>query len=263
MSQVAPDLVDSVTLDAFERDGAVLVQSLVDAPVLARLRTATDAALSQSENYFRRQRMWESDPVCRDFCLHSFAPLVAAQLLSTRKINLLYDQVFAKEAGAVATPWHNDQPYWPVRGPAMTLWLALDGVPFAGGSLEFIAGSHKWDRWFQPFVTGNDGGVDAPYEATDGLFEPLPDFDCERDQHTVLCWEMEPGDVIAFHAMVVHGARANSSKQVRRGYAVRYTGEGATYHVGPGVNPRITNDTLRPGQQLDSAQYPVAYRRDV
>ena len=141
----------------------------------------------------------------------------------------------------------------------MTVWLALDPVKFELGPLEFIAGSHKWNRWFQPFTTREDGSADDFYAGTEDNFEPLPDFEAERDQHQILCWEMQAVDVMVFDAMIVHGARANSSTSIRRGYAVRYTGDGVTYHTGAEVNPRIINPLLKDGDPLDSEQYPVAY----
>jgi len=256
-------LVDEPTITAFNRDGAVLLKSIIADPVLTRLRASSDAAMSQSDNYFRRQRVWEYDDACREYCLDSKASQLASEFLNSVKVNLLYDQVFAKQPHALATPWHNDQPYWPVRGgPVLTVWLALDPIKFNSGPLEFIAGSHNWNRWFQPFVTKNDGSPDSFYEETDENFEPLPDFESERDQHEILCWEMDAGDLLVFHALVVHGARENSSTNMRRGYAVRYTGDGVTYHTGAEVNPRIINPSLKDGQLLDSEQYPVAYARD-
>ena len=41
---------------------------------------------------------------------------------------------------------------------------------------------------------------------TRGKRKPLPDLDAERDAHEFLAWDMEPGDVIAFHALTLHGA---------------------------------------------------------
>ena len=252
--------IEARDIDAFDHDGAVLIKSVFDEPLLAELRVSVDAAMAQSENYFRRQRVWEYDDTCRRFCLDSNAAEIAAQFLKSQKVNLLYDQVFAKETANPATPWHNDLPYWPVRGgPVLTVWLALDPVKYESGPLEFIAGSHNWNRWFQPFTTLEDGSADDFYAGTEDSFEPLPDFEAERDQHQILCWEMDAGDILVFDAMIVHAARANSSTHIRRGYAVRYTGDGVSYHQGAEVNPRIINPLLKDGDPLDSEQYPVAY----
>ncbi len=245
----------------FARDGALVLPALIDGDQLENTRLAVDRALHRSENYFRRLRAWEDDPKLRQLCIDSHLPAVVAGLLDTARVNLFYDQVFTKEPGtAVPTPWHNDQPYWPVRGAdVMTLWLALDDIRMDSGPLEFIAGSHRWNRWFQPFIAANDGSAEHEY-AAEAYFEPLPDFEAERDQHKILCWELQAGDAIAFHALSVHSAKANvSATRRRRGYALRYTGADATYHEGPANNPRLLNPALRHGDRLDSAQNPVVF----
>ena len=84
----------------------------------------------------------------------------------------------------------------------MLCWSALaSSVSADGGALEFIAGSHRWNRWFQPFLAGDDGAAAGVYEASAADYEPLPDFDAERDQHSILSWEMKPGDAVAFHLL--------------------------------------------------------------
>ncbi|OED39824.1 hypothetical protein AB833_13650 [Chromatiales bacterium (ex Bugula neritina AB1)] len=245
----------------FARDGAVVLPGLLAEHELEATRASLDRALDRSDNYFRRLRAWEDDPHLRYLCCDSHLPAVVAVLLDTSKVNLFYDQVFTKEpASAAATPWHNDQPYWPVRGAGvMTLWLALDDISMESGPLEFIAGSHRWDRWFKPFVAASDGSAEREYEA-EAHFEPLPDFDSQRQQHSILCWELQAGDAIAFHALSVHAAKPNiSSTRRRRGYAVRYAGADVSYHEGPANNPRLLNPDLQHGDPLDSKQYPVVF----
>ncbi len=252
--------VQQADIDAFNVDGAVLLKSVFSEHWISRLRESTDRALSMSENYFWRQRVWEQDAACRDFCIDSLAAALAATFLNSGKVNLLYDQVFAKTAGDPATPWHNDLPYWPVRnGRAVTVWLALDPIRFDSGPLEFVAGSHLWDKWYRPFTTGDDGSQQEFYASTE-VYEPLPDFEAERGRHRILCWEMDAGDVIIFDAMAVHSARPNTSTAVRRGYAVRYTGDGMTYQSAAEINPFIINPQLKDGQPLDSDQFPIAHR---
>ena len=244
----------------FERDGATCIRSAIGTDWLHELREATERGLATSDNYFRRHTLWPTEPVFRKFCFESQAPELAASLLETRKLNLLYDQIFVKEPGsAAATPWHNDQPYWPVRGSHVaTVWVALDPVTAESGAMEFIRGSHRWNRWFQPFLAATDGGVDSDYEHSTE-FEPLPDFDAEREHLDLLCFEMDPGDVIVFHALTVHGARPNYTQRRRRGYAVRYTGDDVTYFEGPGTNPRLLNSSLKPGLSIDCNEFPVVF----
>jgi ectoine hydroxylase-related dioxygenase (phytanoyl-CoA dioxygenase family) len=145
--------------------------------------------------------MWQREPTLADFCFNSPLAEIASQLLCTTKVNLLYHQIFVKDSSEIAerTDWHNDLAYWPVRGSTMSLWLALDEVDEERGALEFIRGSHDWNRWFD---------IVGPVERNSD-FEPLPKFDVERDKHEMLSWQMQPGDVVGFHALTVHGAYAN------------------------------------------------------
>lgn len=246
----------------FARDGAVVLPALISKGQLDTCRVSIDRAMDRSDNYFRRLRAWEDDPQLRALCCDSQLPAVVAGLLNTSQVNLFYDQVFTKEPGsASATPWHNDQPYWPVRrAGVMALWVAMDDISMDSGPLEFIAGSHRWNRWFKPFVAASDGSVESQYES-EPYFESLPDFDSQRAQYDMLCWELQAGDAIAFHALSVHAAKPNiHSTQRRRGYAIRYTGADVVYHEGPANNPRLLNPELQHGDMLESKQYPVVFR---
>ena len=176
------------------------------------------------------------------------------------EINLFYDQLFVKEPSTPnRTRWHNDQPYWPVRGwPVMSFWVALDPVTKETGVVEFIPGSHRWGHWFQP--ENFAPGVSKSYEQNPD-FVKMPDIETERDQHKIVSWDMEPGDVLAFHALVVHGSGGNHSNTIRRrGYAVRYTGREAVYCADPGSHLGNRSPTLKDGDVLDSEQYPVVWK---
>ncbi|MGD9741099.1 MAG: phytanoyl-CoA dioxygenase family protein [Dongiaceae bacterium] len=253
---------------AYETDGAVLLPQVADPHWIERCRAGIERALVDDASdaasaYFLRLRVWEKDPDLRDFCLKSPVPAIAAQLLQSDKINMLYDQVFVKEPGTDApTPWHNDQPYWPVRGSqVVTLWVAFDPVTLENGGLEFIRGSHKLAKWYRPYTSDDDGNVTEQFHGDDDdKYEDLPDFDAERDKHDLLSWEMKPGDAIAFHAFTVHGARGNRRRDTRRrAYAIRMTGREVRYYGGKVWNQYIMNPALKTGDPLDSAQYPVLF----
>ena len=105
-------------------------------------------------------RLWETDGELRRFCLDGPLPALAASLLGAGKVNLFYDQLFVKEPGTEnRTRWHNDLPYWPVRGSQiMSFWIPLDTVTVDSGALEFIPGSHAWGTWYQPETFGKTAG---------------------------------------------------------------------------------------------------------
>ena len=254
----------------FEADGAVCLRQVIGREWLESLREASDEALAMppsdpGQRYFKHIRLWQKITTFRAFCTESILPEIAASMLKTNKVNLLYDQLFAKQPSMVdRTTWHNDQPYWPFRGqPLMSFWVALDDVDESLGALEFIRGSHAWDAWYQPIHGDEVGRIKSKPEPRPGFIE-MPDFEEQRDRHEILRWDMRAGDVIAFHAMSVHGATGNTSgDKVRRAYAVRYAGAEIEYKDSsdiPGRNLDLINPALSDGSPLDSEMFPVVYQ---
>ena len=94
-------------------------------------------------------------------------------------------------------------------------------------------------------------------------YGPAPDAESARADYDIFSFDLEPGDVYAFHALVLHGAGGNVSERVRRrGYAVRHTGNDVTYSSRPGTNRDLRNGMLRDGDPLDSAQYPLVWEAE-
>lgn len=265
--------VTSADVEAYDRDGVTVLRQIVDADWRVQLEAAIERDLQDPGPYFHgyqtdaggrfhgNLRLWERDTVFRDFCLHSSLPGIARQCLRASRINLLYDQLFVKEPGTSnPTRWHNDQPYWPIRGwQVLSIWVALDETSLESGALEFVRGSHRWNRWFQPEAFGRTA-TSSEYESNPD-YEPVPDIDAARDQYDVVSWDLQPGDAYVFHGLTVHGAGGNRlASRRRRGYTIRYTGDDVLYDTRPGTNVHLRNPALRDGDTLDSAQYPVVLR---
>jgi len=268
-------IVSQSDIDSYNEDGVVPLRGLISAPDLDRLRTAIEDDIREPGPFFHgyesdegrfhgNMRLWETHQTFQDICLNSQLPAIAQTFLSSDKINLLYDQLFVKEAAmSQRTRWHNDQPYWPIRGwQVLSLWIALDKTTAENGRLEFIRGSHRWDRWFQPEVFGKTESV-AQYERNPE-FEDIPDIEADRASYDIVSWDLEPGDVYLFHAMTVHGAGGNAMEnRRRRGYTIRYTGDDVVYDARPGVSQPLLCDTLTSGQSIDSQRYPVITPRGI
>ena len=255
---------------AFEADGALCLRGVIERAWLLRLWDAADEAMTRpprdpEQRYFRRIGLWREIRGFGDFCRGSLLPSLAAALLRTPKVNLLYDQLFVKEPDMVdRSSWHNDQPYWPVRGgPAISFSVPLDRVDESLGAIECIRGSHAWNAWYQPHQGDEEGRLKGRHAPRPGFIE-MPDFEAERDRHEILRFDMEPGDALAFHGLLVHAGTANTTgNRTRRAYTVRYASGSAHYLDTtelPGRNERLLNPELRTGDPLDSAMFPVVYR---
>jgi ectoine hydroxylase-related dioxygenase (phytanoyl-CoA dioxygenase family) len=264
MVVVGPEAVEE-----YQRAGVTVLRSVIDADWLARVAAAIERDIADPGPYEHSYDVaggrfhgnfliWQHDPEFAAFCLESPAASIARQMLGATRLNLLYDQLFVKEAGADhRTRWHNDQPYWPVRGrDVVSIWVALDHVDADNGRLEFVRGSHRWDRWFQPEPFGPNRGATS-YERNPD-YEPMLDIESRRDTYDIVTWDLDPGDVYVFNAMTVHGAGGNAtSDRRRRGYTVRYCGDDVTYDPRIGVSTPLLVDDLDAGAPLGGEQFPL------
>ena len=264
-------LPDKQTVAAYEADGAAVMRGVVDASWRDRLSAAIERDIECPGPFFHgyvpdggegrfhgNVRMFETDPDFRAFCLDSHMPRLAQAFFRSERVNLLYDQLFVKEPStANRTRWHNDQPYWPISGrQVLSFWIALDPTTVESGALEFIRGSHRWDRWFQPERFGDTKGH-GEYERNPN-YEPMPDVEGTRADYDIVTWELEPGDVYVFQGLTVHGAGGNTKEDVRRrGYAVRYTGDDVYYDTRPGPNENLKSTGHVHGARLDSPRFPL------
>jgi len=255
---------------AYERDGAVLLRGLFDLEWIELLAEAVEADKAApgpmvryntppggSGEFFVDFQLWRRWKQARRFVFDGPGGAIAARMMGAETVNYYHDHLLVKEPGtAEKTPWHHDQPYYPVNGRMIgSIWLPLDPVP-KDVCVEYIAGSHRWDRWFAPqfFKSGN-----PDLQIQDPRFEMIPDFDAQRDQHDLLSWDLDLGDCIYFHALTVHGAPGNLSQSTRRrAFAARFTGADATYVRRQGeMSPPFPDVTLEPGQKLDCDTFPV------
>jgi ectoine hydroxylase-related dioxygenase (phytanoyl-CoA dioxygenase family) len=256
-------------IERYRTDGAIVVRGAVGPEWLDRLAGAIERDIANpgpfdhsydvaGGRFHGNLRIWQNDPEFGAFCLDSPAADIARQVLGATRLNLLYDQLFVKEAGADhRTRWHNDQPYWPVRGrDVISVWVALDRVTAANGRLEFVRGSHLWDRWFQPEPFGPNNKATDYDDNPD--YEPMVDIEADRGSYDIITWNVDPGDVYVFAGMTVHGAAGNPTvDRRRRGYTVRYCGDDVVYDPRIGVSKPLVNDALRPGDRLDSDLFPL------
>jgi len=263
--------VDEQTIQRYAEDGVAVVRGAFSSEWIDVLRQGLEKNMADPGRYRREYTPdggqghffgdycnWSRIAEYEDFARNSPAADIAGALMRSRKVNLFHEHVVVKEPGTPdRTPWHHDQPYYCVNGDDnVSLWIPLDPVPKERG-VEFLCGSHKWNRWFVPTkFTGVD------YARNDEGFEPIPDIEAERDRHEIASFDLEPGDCVAFHFRTVHGAPGNASTDTwRRAVSFRWTGDDARFVVRAGeMSPpfvEFDNCTLQPGDPLDSDLFPV------
>lgn len=249
-------------IETFRRDGVVLVRGAVDPESLELLAEGvehnrrhpsawshwyTDA--DEAAGFWSDYVTWPDVEPYRRVVFETPLAELAGELMGSESVRFFHEHVLVKEPGAAErTPWHHDQPYYCVDGDQnVSMWIALDPVPASSG-MRFIAGSHRWGRLFIPrrFVDH------VPYAPADGRFEIVPDLDAHLDAHRVLSFDVEPGDLIAFHYRTLHDAPGNELDTPRRVVSLRWLGDDATFATRPWqVSPPYEPDGLVIGGSLD------------
>jgi ectoine hydroxylase-related dioxygenase (phytanoyl-CoA dioxygenase family) len=243
---------DTATVDdpwrlGFARDGAGVLRGVIPQPWIERMRAAIDGALRREGPlavnlaprtkgaFFNDLFLWRLNEDFRAFVFESPLPRLAADILAADEVRLFYDQLFVMEPrGETGTPWHQDLPYWPIRGPdVISIWVPFDSVSPENGVVSYVKGSHRWDKLIRPTSPrlAADGRADEMSTSGNGK-----DFDPADPDLEFLAWNLEPGDVLVHHAMTVHGAPANNTQdRRRRAIAVRFAGPQTRYDPRPGT----------------------------
>lgn len=149
-------------LEAWRRDGFLIVEHLVDGHTLTTLRTAYDEILSG-------QVAVDGDRLLGDITRQVIAPSsehptfdrnpavrlgskIARQLFGTENAGRIFDMLIYKAPGHPhETPWHQDLAYakMPFAEAGMTaerdsiqFWVPMDDVDVETGCMQFIPGDH-------------------------------------------------------------------------------------------------------------------------
>ena len=262
----------------FSEDGVVCIRqafdphwlALVEAGVAKNIKSPSPYAgvlkLNDKDEgrFFDDYCNWQRIHEYSDFIYHSPAASITARLMRS-KISIFYhEHLLIKWPGTLkATPWHHDQPYYPVTGHQnVSLWMPLDPIS-RRSSIQFIKGSHNWGRLFIPrkFATESNY-VPEDQESTEEYknFEDVPSIDDKSKDYEILSWAIEPGDVVAFHMRTLHGASGNHSLTTpRRALATRWLGDDARFTNRPWeISPPETGG-LSPGQPMECDSFPLVW----
>ena len=255
-------------IKTYQNDGVVLVKGLF-ADWVDQLRDGVAQNMAAPGPYAAEYlREGEAGRFFDDYCnwdriaafeavaRQSAAAEVAADLMDSETCQLFHDHVLVKEPGtSKPTPWHQDSPYYFVDGEqTVSFWSPLD--PVREASLRCVVGSHKWPRAVLP----TRWLAETKFYPDEAEFMPVPDPDAEGME--VVEYEMEPGDAVAFHFRILHGARGNEAADRRRAFSLRLLGDDARYVDRQGkTSPPFPGHGMRQGDRLREDWFPELFRR--
>ena len=260
-------MIDKKISNEFQNNGVVLLKKIIDQKWIEELRKGIEynfqnpseykcvyEEVDDKEIFYDDYCNWQKIKEYKNFIFNSNIAKIAGSLMKSKKVNLFHEHVLIKEKGSKKrTPWHQDQGYYCVQGrDNVSIWIPLDTIDI-NSSMEFILGSHKWNKIFLPTkFKGYD------YDHKDKEFEKIPDIENNRKDYEIISYECELGDAIAFNYATIHAAYGNNSNTRRRAFSVRFTGDDARYIKRKGeMSPPFPNINLKNNEVLDSETFPV------
>lgn len=259
-------------IEAYQRDGVVVLRGLVTSATIADLARGVEANLAApgpwaneytpqgtTGRFFDDYVNWQR---IEDFARHATTgpvPAAARELMGCTTARLFHEHVLVKEAETrEVTPWHHDDPYYGIDGmDNVSIWIPLDPIP-ESVALRFIPGSHRWNRRFIPRRFADQSAyVDAAHD-----FEHLPPPE-QLDGSAIVTTPVELGDAVAFHYRTLHSAPGTLGTAVtrRRAVSFRYVGDDARFATRPWrTSPPLDGNGLQPGDPLEDPRFPVVAR---
>jgi ectoine hydroxylase-related dioxygenase (phytanoyl-CoA dioxygenase family) len=254
--------LSSTEIEAFHRDGAVLIKGVLSSKWVDLVERGLDEAIETEDGMSGQIGSIRVDqfPAARSALLRQVinespvSAVVGSALQSPTRFYM--DQLFYKPKGHIsATPWHQDTGYYNLEGDDLIrTWVSPDRVP-RNVSLEVVRGSHLWNVTYSP-LAGRDPADDAEARemleraqadqpmlgadahdswsyfsgVRDTRLPLVPNVAAMRDSFDILGWDYEPGDVLLFHGHILHAARGNvDSPTPRRAHASLWAGRDVHY----------------------------------
>ncbi len=259
---------------AFHRDGFVVIERLIDADTVARLRQRFSAlfdgefesGLVPDEVNWRRGRdpdsatrqicnAWKGDRFVAAVALDPAIGRACARLGGWRGARINQDNVFWKPPGGSAVGFHQDSSYeeWVVPSDMVSCWIALDDTSADGGTVEYVRGSHAWP------LSAMIAQFHGPDDVTGEMLAAARRAGVRRPERVPV--EVPAGGAAFHHGRTWHGSAVNHGKRPRRSLVAHCMSSDARHHtsrIGSIYSryKRFGDDTL------DESFFPVLWRED-
>lgn len=251
-------------IQRYHDDGVVMIKNAIDPNWLRLIEAGIEKArgdLSVQGRFMSRKTagyqmdtfLWKRVDELRDAIYYGPFAHWAQQLMGSKEVRFFYDQMFVKEPGTNApTPWHQDLSFWPIRGEQITsFWIPMDVVTRESSGLMYVRGSHQWPQRFK--------AISPDYVAAiiDEQMDDIPDINANPEQYELLNWDMEPGDLLMFHPLTLHGSYGNTHRtRRRRALALRWTGDDVVWAPSSKRMPVHFPHDSKVGGALSGAAFP-------
>lgn len=257
----------------FNEDGFLIIERLLEPEEVARARERFEPMFrgefetglypdewnwQQGRDAPDRTRQicngWKSDRTIAALILNAQVGKLCAQLGDWPGARIAQDNVLWKPPGAKPLGYHQDNSYlgWCVPSHYVTCWMALDDTTAAGGTIEYVRGSHRWGK-FPPI-----GRFHAPDDYREGLRQGAMAVGREPE---IVPIEVPAGACALHHGDTWHGSDTNRADRPRRSVVAHCVSSDSQFH--PTEISYIYNRYKRVDDtRMDESHFPIMWRRD-
>jgi len=200
--------------ETYDRDGFVIVRDVLDTDLVSELDRHIDWLIEHHPD-LRPERLghWliAEDPFWVRFISDQRLLDVASTLIGPNIAFFAADYIAKPPRDGQAVSWHQDANYWGLEPmEVITVWFAVSQSTCENGCVRVIPGSHRL------------GPIDHRSQTdTVNLLNSEVDPAVVNERQAVDV-QLNPGDVSVHHPLMLHGSKANTSSQWRRGGSIQY-----------------------------------------
>lgn len=272
MFSVTPEQIDQ-----FNEDGFLVVEHLIDEPEVASIRTCFERLFrGEFETGVRPDEVnwqeatgdlsltrqicngWKADRQIASIVLREDLGKAIAELGDWPGTRIMIDNVICKPPGTRPLGYHQDNAYlkWYSPSDLLSCWIALDDTTAAGGTIEFVRGSHKWSHSMP------EGEFHGPDE-----YRKYMEIAAAREgvDPEIVYVEVPQGGGSFHHGWTWHGSGYNQANLPRRSlvlHAMRCDTEYVPEHLNQGTGCIYSRYKRLADNVIDENFFPVLWRKD-
>ena len=277
------NLLTSQEIESFKKDGAIVLRKKFDISWIEKLKKGIDRDIKNPSPRFKSHTLekgvpayledywtWDLVPEFKDFVFNSPYAEIASELMSAKKINLVMDNWFLREAGSKSsTPFHHDISYFDMEGTMCVLWLPLQDTRKDEG-VVWVKGSHLWDKIFLRVLFKDGHQIEGKECIINGKkYELPPDIIKNKEKYDFLKWNCEVGDCVIFDMRTLHGTLSSSTPQktlsrytlrvAKEDTKISYVGDWTSYNY----RKAMQDAGYKNGDKLGGKMFPLLFEKNL
>ena len=276
-------LISKSEIEKFNKDGAIFLKNKFDIKWIEKLKKGIEYDIKNPSPRFKSHTIksnvpayledywtWDIVPEFKEFVFKSPYAEIASELMSPKKINLVMDNWFLREAGSKSsTPFHHDISYFDIEGTMCVLWLPLQETGKDEG-VAWVKGSHLWEKLFLRVLFKDGHKIEGNECIINGKkYELPPDIINNKEKYEFLKWDCEPGDCVVFDMRTLHGVLSPSiPKKTLSRYTLRvakedakisYIGDWTSYNY----RKAMQDAGYKNGDKLGGKMFPLLFENNL